>query len=74
MKNLGPRPKPEMIRFDRDCFEVVGTEVIYYVSQSALQGGPARFTSRDEAYAFAKKRNRAVTECVEPVSRRVRWF
>jgi hypothetical protein len=58
------------IRFDADCFEIVGYRTVYTVVLSAPRY-PARFDSQQEAEEFARKRNRVVTISQEPIRRRV---
>lgn len=73
MITLGPRPAPHLISFADSCFSVDGEEVHYLVTQSALHSGPARFSDRAEADAFAARRNRSVTEVRSPRMVRTRW-
>jgi len=74
MTTLGPRPAANLISFASDCFAQDGEEVYYLVIQSALKSGPARFSDRAQADAFAAKRNRGVSEVRCPRMVRVRWF
>lgn len=71
---LGPRPSdPRTISFERRCFVEDGSTVEYRVLRSALHSGPAKFSDRAEAEAFAKRFNRVVTEVTKPVMRRISW-
>lgn len=74
MTTLGLRPAANLISFAAECFAQDGEEVHYLVTQSTLNSGPARFSNREEASAFAARRNRSVTEVRCPRMVRVRWF
>lgn len=50
-------------------FEIAGYRTVYVVILMAPRY-PARFTNREEAEEFARKRNRVVTEEQEPIWRR----
>lgn len=71
----GPRPKdPREISFDPRCFVEVGDQVEYVVAP--LRGStsyPARFTSRREAEALARRTGRPIREERVPIRRRIRW-
>ena len=72
---MDKRPSdPSKISFADHCFETVGTIERYSVAQSALQPGPATFSDRAQAEAFARKRGRTVHVYVVPDRRRVRWY
>lgn len=71
--NTTNRPPASEISFAPHCFVQDGTREEYVVSRSALHSGPATFTSRVEADAYAAKTRRAVTVRVVPVMRRVSW-
>ena len=71
---LPARPAdPSKISFARDCF-VDGEETVsYLVSRSALYSGPARFSDRAAADAFAKMTGRDVQTQRSRKQVRVRW-
>ena len=66
------RPAPHLISFAPECFETIGTKIVYVVVLSA-PSYPVKFDSRAAAEEFAHKRGRTVTESVETIRRRVRW-
>jgi hypothetical protein len=71
----GPRPKdPREISFAPHCFVEVGRRTEFVVSpHPGSTSYPARFTSRAEAEALAKKTGRRIHEEDVAVRKRICW-
>jgi len=73
MNDLGHRPHPSRISFDRGCFVLDGHRTLYQVKAGLLAGGSSfhTFDTRAEAERFA--RGRSIYEVTEPIYRRISW-
>lgn len=80
-RDIGRPPiDPTQIRFDRDCFEHVGSDILWGVMlpNGRLLAGwglvPLRFTSRAEAEEKARVTKGRVVTSHRRMERRTRWF
>lgn len=76
MTNKGPlpnRPDPKLIRFDDDCFEIVGYSVYWVVSNAVGYGYPKEYATIELAKANCFG-TQTIAERIKPIRKRIRWY
>lgn len=71
---LGPKPAGNKISFAPDCFVKVSERPVWTVANPTGWGYPAKVYSESEAKEIAAKKGWQISEGVEAVMQRVKWF